>query len=238
MPMNTTQRAQEVLYESEAALRLVDQELNQLQDVQGDYHRDDFGAIAGALTDLPMILERANTQIMAVLVRLRESRAAIQSTAVEKLQVTHEKLREVTSATEDAATNIMDACDRANGLVDQLDDIDGEALPDRARAGHVRHALRDELFVMMGALQFQDITSQQLGHASAVLVDMETRLLDVAKLFDINATNEGLLARFNAPHNHATCEHATCDPDRTTRNSEQRQALADEIFTAIKAPAA
>ena len=111
-------RAQEVLYESEAALRLVDQGLTGLHDI-----RDASGATM-SLADLPNILEQANTQILNVLARLRESRAALQTTALERLQTTHEKIKEVTSATEDAAINIMDACDRATQMVDELDTID------------------------------------------------------------------------------------------------------------------
>lgn len=222
-------RAQEVLYESEAALRLVDQELLDLHSAQHEEHR----AVTAGLADLPFILERANSQILGVLSRLRESRAALQSSAVEKLQVTHEKIREVTSATEDAAINIMDACDRATQMVDELDAIDAAPAPDREKAGTVRGTLRDELFLMMGALQFQDITSQQLSHASAVLVEMEQRLVEVAKLFDATSVPEPLA--FAAV---STVDTTTFDPNATTRNAEGRQALADEIFTAIKSSAA
>jgi chemotaxis regulatin CheY-phosphate phosphatase CheZ len=223
-------RTQEVLYGSEAALRLVDQELHDLHEVS----RDDSHGMTSGLADLPQILERANAQILGVLSRLRESRAALQSSAVEKLQVTHAKLREVTSATEDAAINILDACDRATGLVDDLDAIDAAPAPDRLKAGAVRATLRDELFLMMGALQFQDITSQQLNHASAVLVEMEQRLIEVARLFDTNAHHDGSsVSLMTGP------DLSTFDPNATTRNAEGRQALADEIFTAaVRAPAA
>lgn len=227
--MSNKQRAQEVLYESEAALRLVDQELSDLHSV----HREEHRAVSAGLADLPYILERANAQILGVLSRLRESRAALQSSAVEKLQVTHEKIREVTSATEDAAINIMDACDRATHLVDELDGIDATPEPDREKAGRVRGTLRDELFLMMGALQFQDITSQQLNHASAVLVEMEQRLLDVAKLFDTNASVDPASLASGS-----TIDTSTFDPNATTRNAEGRQALADEIFTSIRDSAA
>jgi len=224
----TSTRAHEVLYESEAALRLVDQELTGLHDVR------DVGPTAPtiSLADLPNILEQANAQILNVLARLRESRAALQTTALERLQTTHEKIREVTTATEDAAINIMDACDRATQMVDELDAIDAEAEPDREKATGIRATLRDELFLMMGALQFQDITSQQLAHASSVLVDMEGRLLEVARLFDHNVDVTHSLRVSGAP------DEKTYDPNATTRNAEGRQALADELFTSVKAPAA
>ena len=224
----TSSRAQEVLYESEAALRLVDQELTGLHDV-----RDTTPPVPTiSLAELPNILEQANAQILNVLARLRESRAALQTTALEKLATTHEKIREVTSATEDAAINIMDACDRATQMVDDLDAIDAAEAHDREKASSIRGNLRDELFLMMGALQFQDITSQQLAHASSVLVEMEQRLLDVARLFDHNVDSAVVLGKSDAP------DSQTYDPNATIRDAEGRQALADQIFTSVKAPAA
>ncbi len=219
-------RAQAAYYESEAALRLVDQELDTLRDDAKTVHR----IVSVSLSDLPIILERANAQIRSVLAHLRETRHALQSTTFDRLQTTHDKIREVTSATEDAATNIMDACDRASQIVDELDTIDAEDTPDRAKALGLRSILRDELFTMMGALQFQDITSQQLAHASTVLVEMESRLADIASLFDAGVSVERPLASVQIDHN-------TFDPNATTRNAEQRQGVADEVFT-VKAPAA
>jgi chemotaxis regulatin CheY-phosphate phosphatase CheZ len=180
---------------------------------------------------LPLILERANNQIRSVLAHLRETRTALQTTTFDKLQTTHDKIREVTSATEDAATNIMDACDRASQLVDELDTIDAAETPDRQKALELRSTLRDELFMMMGALQFQDITSQQLAHASTVLVEMENRLADIANLFDSSISVERPLASL-------AIDEKSFDPNATTRNAEERQHLADEIFTVVKAPAA
>lgn len=228
----TTNRTQEVLYESEAALRLVDHELSALHD-ESDAPAKVSPAGLDGLGDIAALLDRANTQIISVLTRLREGRAAIETTAVGKVRLTQDKLREVTSATEDAATNIMDACDRANGLVDELDTIDASESPDRAKASDLRGSLRDELFMMMGALQFQDITSQQLAHASAVLDEMEQRMIEVAKLFDPATSLE--LPKVAAA---ADGSQLLYDANATTRNADSRQALADEIFTTIKGHAA
>lgn len=224
----TDSRAQEVLYESEAALRLVDQGLTGLQDPRDNYQMPPNISLA----DLPAILEQANVQILNVLDRLRESRAALQSSTLERLQTTHEKIREVTSATEDAAINIMDACDRATQMVDELDALDGEETRDREKASIIRATLRDELFMMMGALQFQDITSQQLAHASSVLVDMEERMLEVARLFDHNLDVSRVTVVGDAP------DVRTYDPNATTKDAEGRQALADQLFTDVKISAA
>lgn len=219
-----THRAHEVLYESEAALRLVDQEIH---DLRGDPFPHD-----ASIAELPAILQRATTQILEVLSRLRDTRTALQSSTLQKFQVTQDKLREVTTATEDAATNILDACDRAAQIVDALDANDAHVEPNRETASVLRGTLRDELFLMMSALQFQDITTQQLNHASAVLVDMENRLAEVARLFDTSFDEQYRGQRYEAP------DAMTYDPNASTKNIEGRQALADEIFTGIRLPAA
>jgi hypothetical protein len=234
MTAANSNRAQGVLYESEATLRLVDNELDAFQGAHDRTGADRAAEAASApfhalhgLGDLAAVLDRANAQIVAVLSRLREGRAAMQHTAV--VRITQDKLREVTAATEDAATNIMDACDRATGLVDELDGLEHHGSSDRDKAASLRGALRDELFLMMGALQFQDITSQQLAHASAVLDEMEQRMLEVARLFDPAMTLELPMPLAQRPD-----VELAYDTNATTRNADNRQALADSIFTAMK----
>lgn len=180
--MTANARTAEVLYESEAALRLVDQEIH---DLRGSAPTDPHLQVVAA-PNMPAELELANQQILKILAHLRDTRSTLQSAAHVTLQSTHETMREVTSATEDAAINIMDACDRANVLVDTLDAIDVSETPDRAHASAVRMELRDELFQMRGALQFQVIAAQQLSFSSAVLVEVETRLIEVAQHLDAN----------------------------------------------------
>lgn len=225
----STQRAQEVLYESEAALRLVDQELYDQHEVPRGRH---YTPAAGH-EEIPAILVQAQEQIASVLLQLRESRAVLRLSSRERFQLTHEKPRDVTSATEVAAIDILDACDRATCLVDELDAIDGAQQPDRAKAVTVRGTLRDELHVMMDALQFQDITAQQLTHASAVLMDMERRLSEVSKLLDSSFGIERPSPAFED-----AIDDSTFDPNATTRDAEGRQALADQIFTASRIPSA
>jgi chemotaxis regulatin CheY-phosphate phosphatase CheZ len=238
----------ELLYDTEAALRLVDSELDELRGapvapaaaapgraatpVAGEsaaaHHLRELlaqpeGSPVG-LASLPFILERANQEIQAVLANLRDSREALETATVEKLQQTSEKLKEVTSATEVAATDILDALDRAQNLVDDLDAAD--AAEDKEKGQSVRDLLREEIFGMMGALQFQDITTQQLAYASTVLTDMENRLLQIAKLFDPAAVM--VRAAIDSP------DPQTFDKNATTKHAQQRQSLADEIFGITK----
>jgi hypothetical protein len=87
---------------------------------------------------------------------------------------------------------------------------------------NIRDLMREEIFGMMGCLQFQDITTQQLAYASSVLTDMEGRLLQIAKLFDPATVMVQAVVLSPDPR--------TFDPRATTKNADQRQAVADEIF--------
>lgn len=225
-----TARTNELLYDSQATLRLVDQELDALGAGPRASHAiaevqkpTSLPTDALGLAALPFILDRANAEITAVLGRLRESRTALRQATDEKLQRTHEKLREVTSATEVAATDILDSLDRAGSIVDQLDAEDEGKGSENAFA--LRATLRDEIFGMMGALQFQDITTQQLSYASSVLVDLEERLSAVAEMFEVNGSTTETVAAKEPP-----VGPVTFDPQATTRDAERRQALADEIL--------
>jgi chemotaxis regulatin CheY-phosphate phosphatase CheZ len=242
-----------LLYDTAASLRLVDTELRALDvpPAAGDAApaaaapahapgsdpalRAHLRALIEApaeqpvgLAALPYILERVHSEVYAVLANLRESRAAIESATVENLQHTSARLQEVTSATEVAATDILDALDRTQNMVDDLEAA--EAADDRAKSASVRDLMREELFGMMGALQFQDITTQQLAAAASVLGDMESRLLQIARLFDPAAAAPGGRAA-EVP------DPRTFDPNATTRDAEGRQAVADQVFV-VGRPAA
>lgn len=218
-------RTSELLYESASALRRVDQELNALGAIPalaavpspaigvagGDPET------SGGLAVLPAILQRANEEIAAVLRQLRSSRLAIEEATADRLQATHEKIREVTSATEVAATGILDSLDRASTLVDELDaDAEGSPTP---RGVELRGQLRDEIFGMMGCMQFQDITTQQLNYAGSILVDLEQRLGEILRLFEPNV--------IDTP---APAGEVIYAPDASLERSEERQSLADAIF--------
>jgi hypothetical protein len=235
----------ELFYDTEASLRLVDHELTEHQggvavaepeavvastdsETDAAHHlRALLSQPAGkpvGLAALPFILERATIEIQNVLANLRDSREALETATVEKIQHTSEKLKEVTSATEVAATDILDALDRAQNHIDDLDAADASG--DREKGQATRDSLRMEIFGMMGCLQFQDITTQQLSYAASVLTDMENRLLSIAKLFDPAAA----LVRAATD----TPDPRTFDPNATVKHAETRQALADEIFQITK----
>lgn len=210
-----TTRVQQVLYDSEATLRLLDSELGELGATEPPAMR-----VSSALGALPFILEQANKEIVQILESLRKNKTQLQSAAVERLQHTHSKLEEVNSTTESAATGILDSLDRAQGFLDTLDGDD----PDKTgRAAELRDAMRNELFAITEALQFQDITSQQIRYAANVLVELEEKLLTVLHLIDVTGFDDSHAAL------HESGE-GTYDPNATAKDREKRQHVADEVF--------
>ncbi|HUX34099.1 MAG TPA: hypothetical protein VMV51_09505 [Gemmatimonadaceae bacterium] len=210
------------LYDSEAALRLVDKALSELRDDgrtepghDAAETRVDQSSPIG-LIGLSHILARAYAEITSVLTNLRESRALLEDAAVERLQHTSDKLREVSNATEMAATDILNRLEVAVGLVDEIEGVE------ESRRHEAATTLRDELFAMMGAMQFQDITAQQLSYASSVLVEMEERMTQLARIFDP--------AAFGTVAGTPTAPSGAFDPEASTENAEVRQAVADAIF--------
>jgi chemotaxis regulatin CheY-phosphate phosphatase CheZ len=227
----STRSIKELLYDSEAALRLVDTALAELR--QNPTAEPGVGEAPGctaaapqegALAALPDMLRRVSCELSGALTSLRQSRGALERAAVERLKHTNDKLREVSSATEVAATDILDAIDRSLALVDAMDEC---ATAEVDRSAELRTKLREELFGVMGCLQFQDIATQQLNYASSVLVDMECRLLQIARILDPNSIQEEPAAVENGTSPPA----AAFDPAATNADANQRQALADQIFT-------
>lgn len=233
----STKQPSELLYDSEATLRLVDTAIHDMGDLDGEGPPSLEQRVRAAMTQpqgtsiglvgLSDLLARGYAEILGVLDSLRQSRHLLERAAVEKIQHTHDKLREVSNATETAATDILNGLDRANMMVDELDAYAGEHGEPDDKASTIRASLRDELFALMGHMQFQDITSQQLNYASAVLTEMETRLSSIAKVFDpavFGAVNP------EAAPSATPTGPVTFDPNASTQNRAERQAVADEII--------
>lgn len=216
-----------LLYDSEATLRLVDGALADLWDPEAreaalEAVQKTLPAPGAGLAATPDLLLHAYAEIRCIHGRLQESRSLLQQAAVGKIQHTSEKLREVTSATEVAAMDILDGLDRSLALVDELDGVETE------RGGELRGKLRDELYFLMGCMQFQDITAQQIGHASSMLEEIEARIAEIARMFDPASFGAALPVESDADPGHTSS--SAFDPAATTHDAQHRQGLADEIF--------
>ncbi len=144
-----------------------------------------------------------------------------------------EKLGKVTSATEMATTEVMDIVDnviaRLDTISSNLDAIE-EKVVEPAPADFIKEKValirdeisgsQDDLFSIMNALQFQDITTQQINSIGSVIDTVQNKLGDLLKGFDDEGINFARLRRQSFDPN------AEFDFDR----SAESQRLADEVM--------
>jgi hypothetical protein len=214
---------QELLYDSEASLRLVDHAIEELSATGAEIDSDAQAVLRhvmaqpGGIAALSENLLRAYAETASLIARFRESPGVLDTSGIEKLQLMRGRLHEVSSATETATTDILDGLSRAVVLVEQLDSA--AALSD-AQRHQMAASLREELSGLSNHLQFQDITSQQLVHIAALLGDMRSRLSEVVSI--VGPTSMG------NPEGPAASSAALNDP--WTGDGGRGQAVADEIF--------
>ncbi|MDQ6736208.1 MAG: hypothetical protein M3Z30_00730 [Gemmatimonadota bacterium] len=214
----TNSRIADVLYDSETMLRLVDSELEELRE---DGH--EISLRGNQVAVLLAMMQRASSEIAQVLCTLHTSREALEGVTLQEIHDSTLKLTEVTSATEIAAGRMMDGLEQSHVLLDRLDELDVTANGEDTamEAMIVRARIREELFTVMGSLQFQDITSQQLGHVSQMLQDIERRLHATSALLSGGRAEAASISNEQIP---------TFSESASTENSFERQAAADAIF--------
>src|SRR5690606_41315743 len=79
---------------------------------------------------------------------------------VEQVQATQEKLREVSSTTEIAATDMLDGLDRAIGMIDQLDAVVAEGKDEARSEEHTSELQSRENLVCRLLLEKKKNTNQ------------------------------------------------------------------------------
>lgn len=210
----------QLLYDSEASLRLVDHAIEELNDSGAELDRDARGflehvmAQPGGFAELSRTLLRAYAETVGIVQRLRESCGMVDSEGDDRLQQMHARVREVSTATENATTGILDSVTRSLMLAERLETAN-EA--DRKK---LVAQLKDELRNVPNHLQFQDITSQQLGHIAALLADMRKRISQIVTMFAPPAVT------------FAKDDTSAYDPNASAAAAAAAagQAVADEIF--------
>lgn len=164
--------AEQLLYESEATLRLVDSLLDELRAAEPAFDAGTTGMHRLQLrpelsledfSDLPDRLATAAAQARALLEALARSRNVLERTSLEKLPRDREEYHEAPSAVE-----VRGGLERALLLVDRLDAERG--------AAPVQQLLRDEILDMLEGVRAQEVTEQQLSYAASVLRDTELQL--------------------------------------------------------------
>jgi len=214
---------QELLYDSEASLRLVDHAIEELSASGAELDREARGFLEhvmsqpGGFAELSRTLLRAYAETIGIVIRMRESSGMLDGAGIEKLEQMHGRLEEVSEATETATTGILDGLARAITLAEKFDDIASLSETERKQ---MTASLREELSGVVNHLQFQDITSQQLRHIANLLADMRQRISQVVAIFAPAASFQKTDA--SAP--------VAIDPAVTELIGGDLQAVADEIF--------
>jgi chemotaxis regulatin CheY-phosphate phosphatase CheZ len=144
-----------------------------------------------------------------------------------------EKLGKVTSATEMATTEVMDIVDnvisRLNSMSSNLDIVEENAgKPDAVsslneKITEIRNEIngsQDDLFSIMNALQFQDITTQQINSIGSVIESVYGKLSELLQGFDDDGRALGIVKTGTFDPN------AEYDFDR----SAETQKIVDEIL--------
>jgi hypothetical protein len=237
----TPKTSSQALYDSDSLLRLVDAAIENMGVPAGESGSEsapdsaEAGAAAAQLAGDATLAVRLQEvsgslafgyqSILKILRALRQGRGSIESVAAEKLHPAHAKLQEVTNTTEIAATDILVGIEDSLAMVDRLDEHAASGDADAAAA--VRSDLRNKLFDLMNHLQFQDITRQQLNHASAVLLDTEHHLAQIAAAIEPAAAPLAVPAP-------ADPNRGTYDPRATSNDAAGRQAIADQVVATRK----
>lgn len=149
-----------------------------------------------------------------------------------------EKLDKVTSATEMAATEVMNIVDnvisRLNNMSASLDLIEqnqeasgssGEIIKENTAAIRTEiDGSQDDLFMIMNALQFQDITTQQINSISETITNVHIRLAELLKGFE----EDGITI--------SNLKKVAYDPNAeyNFEKSAESQKIADEVMQSQK----
>ena len=209
--------ADELLYDSEASLRLVDHAIEELNDAGAGLDGEARGflehvvAQPGGLHELSRTLLRAYAETVGVVQRIRQSCGMLDNEGLDRLEQMYGRMHEISNATETATTHILDSVTRAVAIVERLD---GANEVDRNK---LVVSLKEELNGVSQHLQFQDITAQQLGHLANLIADMRHRITHVVTMFA-------------QPGMGPTTTGGVYDPNASTEPSTEGQAVADEIF--------
>lgn len=218
----------DALHATDTALRLVNRALGDLGTAGPGAPFVPRLAVPGSGVDalnVASTLLRAYDEVTSLIERIRLSRGLLQEAQATRLEQMNKKLSAVTAATEMAATGMLDGLDRAISVVSSLEQ-EAEAAQDADRSA--RYAgLREELYNVMAFVQFQDITSQQLGYAAAVISETEQRLEQLGRIFAPFAPEAAAMPEATSPVAFAPPVH--CDSNAVSDKTDS-QAFADAIF--------
>lgn len=176
--------ANELLYDSEASLRLVDRAIGDLGTARQESERVRIplrqhlemtrpGDNVDALLD-----DYANTA--AIVVRFCQTAGMLDAAGSEALGETPRYLRDASLKADAATVGILDGLARAVALVDS---VDGRLGASDVKRHEIAASIREELNGIADHLHFQDLATQQLSDIEALFADMRRRITGVISIF-------------------------------------------------------
>ncbi|MFH1852281.1 MAG: hypothetical protein ABIA75_08055 [Candidatus Neomarinimicrobiota bacterium] len=164
-------------------------EINDLDGVIDKVHEiRDFFRFGGEI--IPFLVELFKF-LQEIIPLIAEANSSLQE-STHKLPTASDKISQVSESTELATQTIMDKLDNISAKVTDF-------ASDNGNAGQV-DAIQNDIFDIINALQFQDITAQQLEHANRILLAIHEKFLHLfqsVKAMDTNsAFQKNLFERF------------------------------------------
>ena len=183
--------------------------------------------------------------ISTVLCDLESTREQLNRSSDQMLGQVSEQLSKVTESTQDAVQTVLNKldaiCEKQNEVFQGLSDMkscigtlhetkDCSTLAKATdRLEELENEIQTETFEIMNAMQFQDITSQQMQQANALIVEAKSKLTDLHVLLNLFKSDEEVQELTGGDG-----QPRTYDPGATMKDRENRQRLADEIETGFK----
>ncbi|MEZ5359461.1 MAG: protein phosphatase CheZ [Candidatus Zixiibacteriota bacterium] len=182
-------------------------------------------------------LEQLTDSINGIMTKMKRMQNPILESR-EKLPEANQQLDKITAQTEQATHKMLDMVEQIIDHQEQITQLSGEITQffkksrakDREvfaeqvkRINEMSSISQNNAFLIMDALQFQDITSQQIQHASTLLEDIESRLHMLLAAFDGKDIPEEL--------NHPNAAKRAYDPnaDFTSKNQNEVDNIVNQV---------
>ncbi len=173
-----------------------------------------------------------------MLQRFRDLHSPIRESQ-EQMPEASKQLRKINDQTEAAATRVLDVaellCERDTTLIKQLTETTAEAekaglaefVKQLNNSKELAEQNQNDSFAIMEALQFQDITSQQLAHTLDLLDDIETRMDILLAMMDGDDQAKNKLKDGDP-------KEKAYDPNAEYSVGQSGQADVDSLISSIK----
>jgi chemotaxis regulatin CheY-phosphate phosphatase CheZ len=152
-----------------------------------------------------------------------------------KVPMATNQLDKISEQTEAATNHMLDLIEnisvREEEVINGLNEIK-EQMPDGNEkiSGMLDNVIEkanvnvNDAFTIMNALQFQDITSQQMNHAASLLEEIETKLTQICRVFGISSEFE----------EHKDKKERVYDPHADLYEKKTEQKDVDSLFDRVK----